>query len=54
MARAPVITDGELTPGIVRDFESRCLIFFTSAKDTITDDQKVTKILGCFQKLAHQ
>jgi hypothetical protein len=51
MARAPVITDGELTLGIVCDFESRCLIFFTSTKDTITDDQKVTKILGCFQNL---
>jgi hypothetical protein len=49
MARAPVLMDGELTPGIVRDFESRCLIYFMNAKDTIPDDRKVSKILGCFQ-----
>jgi hypothetical protein len=49
MARVPVLTDGELTPGIVHDFESRCLIYFMNAKDTIANDLKVTKILDCFQ-----
>jgi hypothetical protein len=49
MVCVPVLTDGELTPGIVCDFESHCLIYFMNTKDTIANNLKVTKILSCFQ-----
>ena len=41
--------DSEITPKVVRDFESHCNTFFINTKDTITEDNKVTKILGCFE-----
>ena len=49
MSRAPVITDGDIMPKIVRDFETHCTTYFINAKDGVADEMKVTKILGCFE-----
>ena len=49
LSRAPILMDGEITPKVVRDFETHCNTFFINAKDTITEDNKVTKTLGCFE-----
>lgn len=42
------MTDGKMTPKIIRDFEMHCTTYFMNAKDGVPEDQKVTKILGCF------
>ena len=49
MSCAPVMTDGDITPKIVRNFEMHCTTYFINAKDGVADDMKVTKILGCFK-----
>ena len=37
MSRAPVMTDGDITPKIVRDFETHCTTYFINAKDGVAD-----------------
>lgn len=49
MSRPPILTDGEITPKVVREFENHCTTYFINAKDGVADDIKVTKILGCFE-----
>ena len=43
------MTDGSISPKVVRDFETHCQTYFMNAKDGVADDLKVTKILGCFE-----
>ncbi|KAH9024699.1 hypothetical protein EDB85DRAFT_1870020 [Lactarius pseudohatsudake] len=49
LSRPPILTDGEITPKIVRDFENHCSTYFLNAKDGVPDDAKVTRIIGCFE-----
>ena len=49
LSRAPVMTDGDITPKIVREFETHCATYFMNTKDGVADELKVTKILGCFE-----
>jgi hypothetical protein len=50
MSHAPILTDGLVTPKVVRDFENHCTTYFLNAKELIPDDLKVTKIIGCFER----
>ena len=45
----PILTNGEITPKVIWDFENHCATFFMNAKDGVADDKKVTCILGCFE-----
>ena len=45
----PMITDGELSPKIIREFEIRCNVYFMNIKGGVADDQKVRKLLGSFK-----
>lgn len=47
----PILTDGEITPKVIRDFESHCSTYFLNAKGGVTDEQKVTCIIGSFQNI---
>ena len=49
MSRAPIVTNGDITLKIVCKFETHCATFFINAKDGVADNQKVKKILGCFE-----
>ena len=49
MTLPPILTDGEITPKVIRDFESHCSTYFLNAKGGVTEEQKVTRIMGCFQ-----
>ncbi|KAH9014625.1 hypothetical protein EDB85DRAFT_1899126 [Lactarius pseudohatsudake] len=40
LSRAPILTDGEITPKIIRDFENHCSTYFLNAKDSVPDDAK--------------
>jgi hypothetical protein len=50
MSRPPIMTSGEITPKVVWEFENRCEVFFLNGKESIPDDRKVAKILGCFEQ----
>ena len=45
----PVMTDGEISPKIIREFEVRCAVYFMNVKGGVADDQKVKKLLGSFK-----
>ena len=47
-ARPPIMTDGEVTPGVVRHFELVCGTYFMYAKG-ISEEQKVARLLGSFK-----
>ena len=49
LSHAPILTDGEITPKIVREFEKHCNTFFINAKGGVPDNEKVTRILGVFE-----
>ena len=49
MSRTPIMTNRDIMPKIVRDFETHCTTYFINAKDGVADNMKVTKILGCFE-----
>ncbi|KAH9015035.1 hypothetical protein EDB83DRAFT_2529122 [Lactarius deliciosus] len=49
LSRAPILTDGEITPKIVRNFENHCATYFLNTKDGVPNDTKVTRIIGCFE-----
>ena len=43
------MTNGEILPKIIWEFEVRCTVYFMSVKGGIADDQKVKKLLGSFK-----
>lgn len=47
ISHPPKMTDGEIMPKVVREFENHCMGYFFNAKDSVADD--VTKILGYFE-----
>ena len=49
VTRPPHLSNGEITPKSVKDFENHCLNYFINAKGRIEDDVKVSRILGCFE-----
>ena len=49
MSHTPIMTDGDITPKIVHEFETHCTTFFINTKDGVADNQKVKNILGCFK-----
>ena len=49
LSHARILMDGEITPKVVHDFETHCNTFFINAKDSVTEDNQVTKILRCFE-----
>ena len=49
LARPPVLLDGKITPKVCHDYEYHCETFFVNALDTIPEDKKVARILGCFR-----
>ena len=48
-ARPPLLSDGKVTPGVVRQFEYLCETFFMYAKGGIREEQKVARLFGSFQ-----
>jgi len=49
VTRPPRLTDGEILPKAVRNFENHCQNYFVNAKEgVIADDKKVARILSCF------
>jgi hypothetical protein len=48
IARPPIMSDGEVTPGVVRHFELLCETYFMYAKG-ISEEQKVARLLGSFK-----
>lgn len=51
MSRPPILTDGDITPKVVRGFENHCNTYFLNAKDGVDDEKKVTRIIGCFENI---
>ncbi|KAH9009482.1 hypothetical protein EDB85DRAFT_2162677 [Lactarius pseudohatsudake] len=49
LTRPPILTAGQITPKAVRDFENHCNTFFINAKDGVEDNEKVKRIIGCFE-----
>ena len=49
IARAPTMLDGVITPDAVCEFEQCANHFFLNAKGGVTEEQKVTRLLGCFK-----
>ena len=43
-----VVSEGDITPEVVCEFEYHTKVFFMNAKGGIEDDQKVSRLLGCF------
>ncbi len=43
-----MLSDGDVTPKIAREFKTHCTTFFLNAKDGMPNDQKVAQILGVF------
>lgn len=44
----PSVSPGTITPEVASDFEQSAMFFFLNAKGGVADDQKVSRILGCF------
>ena len=49
LTHPPVLSDGEISPKVIREFENRCKVYFMNVKGGVPDDQKVTKLLGSFR-----
>ena len=49
VTRPPQLSNGDITPKSVKDFENHCLNYFVNAKGGIEDNLKVSRILGCFE-----
>ncbi|KAF8808349.1 hypothetical protein BYT27DRAFT_7210892 [Phlegmacium glaucopus] len=45
----PQMSNGDITPKTVQDFENHCLNYFINAKGGINDALKVSCILGSFK-----
>ena len=41
MRHPPTVSEGDITPQVVSDFEYSAKMFFVNAKGGVTDDQKV-------------
>ena len=49
VTRPPQLSNGDISPKSVKDFENHCLNYFVNAKGGIEDNLKVSRILGCFE-----
>ena len=49
VTRPPQLSNGDISPKSVKDFENHCLNYFINAKGGIEDNVKVSRILGCFE-----
>ncbi|KAF8269461.1 hypothetical protein EI94DRAFT_1799256 [Lactarius quietus] len=49
MSCPPILTNGEVTPKVVHEFENHCITYFVNAKDGVANSIKVSKILGCIE-----
>ncbi|KAF8271642.1 hypothetical protein EI94DRAFT_1720238 [Lactarius quietus] len=49
VTRPPRLSEGQILPKGVRDFENHCLNYFVNAKESIPDDAKVARILSSFE-----
>ena len=49
LLHAPILTDGEITPKVVCEFEKHCNMFFINAKGGVPNTKKVKWILGVFE-----
>jgi hypothetical protein len=49
VTRPPQLSNGDISPKSVKDFENHCLNYFVNAKGGIEDNVKVSRILGCFE-----
>jgi hypothetical protein len=48
MACPPVVSEGEITPEVICEFEYHAKVFFLNVKGELEDSLKVSRILGCF------
>lgn len=46
--RPPRLSYGKILPKAVRHFEYHCLNYFANAKESVADNEKVARILSCF------
>jgi len=49
ITRRPRLSDGEILPKAVRNFENHCQNYFINVKGGVADDEKVARILSCFE-----
>ena len=49
LSRPPHLSNGKITPNTIRDFKNHAENFFLNVKSTIPEDEKVTKVIGCFE-----
>ena len=49
LTHPPTLSKGRITPNVIRDFENHAENYFMNAKHGVPDDEKVTRILGCFE-----
>ena len=49
VTRLPELSNGKISPKLVRDFKNHCLNYFINAKGRVDKDLKVSCILGCFK-----
>ena len=49
LARPPMLSRGRIMPNAIQDFENHAENYYSNAKHGIPDNEKVTKILGCFE-----
>ncbi|KAH9023237.1 hypothetical protein EDB85DRAFT_331713 [Lactarius pseudohatsudake] len=49
ITRPPRLSDGDILPKAVRNFENHCQNYFINAKGGVADDEKVARILSCFE-----
>jgi hypothetical protein len=48
VTRPPRLSDGEILPRAVRNFEHHCQNYFVNAKEGVADNERVARILSCF------
>ena len=49
LSHPPKLSKGRITPNVIRDFENHAKNFFMNAKHGVPDNEKVARILGCFE-----
>lgn len=45
------MSDGDITPKVICEFETHCMTYFMNAKDSVANNLKVIKILGYFDNM---
>ncbi|KAI9464548.1 hypothetical protein BJY52DRAFT_1184279 [Lactarius psammicola] len=45
----PRLSDGEILPKTIRNFENHCLNYFVNAEEGVADNEMVARILSCFE-----